>query len=76
MKNLLKEKKPLTNEEIYGIMLAYIDSLTNMSLRDMRDNASFEKPAWAEYQAYQLGFQKGLQKLREFIPSSDQGAKT
>lgn len=74
MKNRLKEGKALTNEEIYGIIVAYIDSLLSTSIREMRDNASFEKPAWSEYQAHQLGLQKGLMKLREFLPTSDQGA--
>ncbi len=75
MKNRLKEGKPLTNEEIYGIIVAYIDATILTSTREMRDNTSFEKPAWSEYQAYQLGFQKALTKIREFIPSSDQGVK-
>ena len=74
MKNELKTKKDLTKHEIYAIIIAYINENVELSLREMRSSESFEKPAWAEFQAHQLGMQKAFLKLREFIPSSDQGA--
>ena len=73
MRNRLKEEKDLTKHEIYDIIIEYIDSCIATSLREMRDVESFAKPAWSEFQAFQLGSQKALFKLRDFIPSSDQG---
>lgn len=75
MRNKLKTTEDLTKQEIYDIIRDYIDSIVDVSLREMRDNNAFDKPAWSEHQAYQLGFQKACVKLREFIPTSDQGAK-
>lgn len=73
MKNELKVKKDLTKQEIYAIIIAYLDEQVDLSLREMRTNVSFSKPAWSEHQAYQLGMQKAFLKFREFVPALDQG---
>ncbi len=63
----------MTKQEIYGIIVAYIDENIKTSLREMRNLDNFDKPAWSEFQAMHIGYQKAFFKLREFIPLPDQG---
>lgn len=72
MKNLLKTKKDISKQEIYDFIVAYIDDQIKTSLREMRNSDAFNKPAWSEFQAYEIGMQKAFFKLRELIPTSDQ----
>lgn len=67
-----KDKKDLTRQEIYDTMVAYILENLDLSSRKMRDEANFMFPAWSEFQANQLGQQKALHKLLEFIQPLDQ----
>lgn len=64
----LKEKEKYTKEEMIVILHEYIKDQLELSHRKMLDEDSFSKPAWSEYQAFQLGFQKALNKLDSFIP--------
>jgi hypothetical protein len=72
LKEAEKLKKPLTKVEIYDIIKDYILDQIDLSSRKQRSEANFDSPAWSEKQAYQLGFQKGLEKVLEFIPDLDQ----
>lgn len=65
-----------TKEELFIILHEYIREQLELSRRKMLDEDNFGKPAWSEYQAYQLGFQKALTKLDSFIPMTPEGIKT
>ena len=69
----LKEKKlnDYTKEEIILIIKQYILEQRELAQRKMIDEDSFTKPRWSEYQAYQLGIVKALNKLDEFIPTKE-----
>lgn len=69
----LKEK-PLNDyskEEIISILRSYLKEQIELSYRKSLDEDNFTKPSWSEYQAYQLGFSKALNKINDFLP--DQG---
>lgn len=68
MRNKLKTTKQLTKEEVYEIILDYLKECQELSIREMRRDESFSRPAWSEYQACQLGMQKAYQKIMDFIP--------
>lgn len=74
--NTLKEaevkKKSLTKAEIYDIIRTYTEELSSLSYRKQHNEENFALPAWAEYQAFQLGYQKALDKILEFVPNLDQ----
>lgn len=72
LKDSEKKKISLTKAEIYDIIRTYITEQLDLSTRKQRSEENFSLPAWSEHQAYQLGFQKGLEKLLEFIPNLDQ----
>ena len=38
------------------------------SIRNMRKEDSFDSPAWSEKQAYELGVQAGLEKIKKVLP--------
>ena len=59
--------KDLTKEELCDRISIYIRDLYNTSLRKMRDENNYSYPAWSEYQADQIGFQRALIKLNEFL---------
>jgi hypothetical protein len=60
--------KPLTKQEIYAIIRSYIEDQIATAQRKQLSETNFDKPAWGEFQAYQIGFIKGLQKVLETIP--------
>jgi hypothetical protein len=69
----LKEKQlnDYTKEEIILILKQYIIEQKELAQRKMVDEDSFNKPSWPEYQAFQLGIVKALNKLDDFIPTKD-----
>lgn len=72
MINILKEKdNKLTKEEIYSFLHKWLIEQISLSQRECMSSLTFDKPAWSERQAHQLGMQKAFSKLQEVIP--DQG---
>jgi len=69
----LKEKKlsEYTKEEILNIIKQYSIEQFELSQRKTLDEESFNKPSWGEYQAFQLGFQKAMIKLINFLPDQE-----
>lgn len=65
--------KKLTKDEVFREIRNYLTEQIDLSRRKSIDEDSFDKPSWAAYQAYQLGFQKAFTKLYNLIP--DQGEK-
>lgn len=70
LKEAVVNKEKLTNQQIYDIIRNYILEQISLASRKQRSEDSFKIPAWSEYQAYQLGSIKGLEKVLEFIPES------
>jgi hypothetical protein len=72
--DLKSEKaKSLTKQEVFDLLKEYVHEQIELSRRKSVDEETFLKPAWSEYQAYQLGFQKAFLKLQSLLP--DQGEK-
>lgn len=73
MINILKDKEKtnLTKEEIYIFILNWLNEQVSLSQRESMSSLNFDKPAWSERQAYQLGMQKAFSKVIELLP--DQG---
>ena len=72
MINILKEKdSKLSKEDIYLFLTSYCSEELETSRRKSCSEESFASPAWSEYQAYQLGMQKAMQKILNLLP--DQG---
>jgi hypothetical protein len=69
----LKEKNlsEYTKEEILNIIKQYSIEQLELSQRKTLDEESFNKPSWSEYQAFQLGFQKAMVKLINFLPDRE-----
>jgi len=65
--------KSLSKAEAFKEIRTYLEEQISLSQRKVIDETTFDKPAWSEYQAYQLGFQKAFAKLYNLIP--DQGEK-
>ena len=65
--------KSLSKAEAFKELRTYLEEQISLSQRKVIDETTFDKPAWSEYQAYQLGFQKAFSKLYNLIP--DQGEK-
>lgn len=63
--------KSLTKQQVFELLREYLSDQIELSQRKSIDEENFTKPAWAEFQAYQLGFQKAFSKLYNLIP--DQG---
>jgi len=62
-----------TKEDVFDLLNKYLVDQIKLARREMESKDSFEKAAWAEFQAYQLGSIKALKKLYNLIP--DQGKK-
>lgn len=62
---------PSSKEEVYRIIHNYLDSEIKLAIRKQLDEERFNSPAWSEFQAFQLGMLKSLEKLKQFLP--DQG---
>ena len=65
--------KKLTKDQVFQELKDYLTEQIELSRRKSLDEDNFTLPAWSEYQAYQLGFQKAFSKLYNLIP--DQGEK-
>lgn len=63
----------LTSQQVYDIITTYIQEQVALSQREMLSKVNFELPSWSEYQAYQLGTIKGLNKILEYIPTLTKG---
>jgi hypothetical protein len=61
----------LTKQEVYDIMRTYIEDQIGTARRKQISEDSFERPNWPEYQAYQCGTLKALEKVLEFIPLTE-----
>jgi hypothetical protein len=68
-----EKAKDLTKREVFNLLNDYLDEQISLANRKMLDESNFTLPAWSEFQAYQLGYQKAFSKLRSLIP--DQGAQ-
>lgn len=72
MINKLKEKdNKLTKEEVYLFLREYLNEQISLSQRNVTNEEAFNKPAWSEFTAYQLGMQKAFYKVLALVP--DQG---
>ena len=70
MKNNLKDPliyPTLSKVEILALIKAQIKELKGVSERNAFNKDNFEKASWPYLQAYELGFQKALNQLEEFI---------
>lgn len=70
MKNILKDPliyPTLSKVEILDLIKAQIKELKGVSERSVFNKDNFEKASWPYLQAYELGFQKALNQLEEFI---------
>ena len=65
--------KSLTKQQVFEELKAYCQEQILLAQRKAIDEDTFDKPAWAQYQAYQLGIQKAFSRLYNLIP--DQGEK-
>ena len=65
--------KKLTKDQVFQELKDYLTEQIELSRRKSLDEDNFTLPAWSEYQAFQLGFQKAFSKLYNLIP--DQGEK-
>jgi hypothetical protein len=65
--------KKLTKDQVFQELKDYLTEQIELSRRKSLDEDNFTLPAWSEYHAYQLGFQKAFSKLYNLIP--DQGEK-
>jgi hypothetical protein len=64
----LKTETVKSKEDVYRYLIAYLDDAIDMAARKQRDEDNFSLPAWAEFQAYQLGTIKAYQKVLDLIP--------
>ena len=64
----LKEAK--TKEDVISFINNWLNEQVDLSRREQIKD-TFDKPAWAEYQAYQLGIQKLASKLLALLPDPE-----
>ncbi len=62
-----------TKEEVFDSLREYLEDQIKLFRRETESDESFNKPAWAEFQAHKLGSIKAYMKLYKQIP--DQGKK-
>ncbi len=70
MKNILKDKgiyPNLSKQEVIEFIKAQIKELKGVSERCSFNKDNFDKASWPYLQAYELGYQKALNQLDEFI---------
>lgn len=60
--------KSLSKQQAFKVIREYLSEQIKLSQRKCIDEESFDKPAWSEHQAYQLGIQKAFTKLYNLIP--------
>lgn len=66
----LKSEKAqtLSKSQVLFEIRKYLEEQIDLSRRKTLDEETFDKPSWAEYQAFQLGIQKAYTKLYNLIP--------
>ena len=69
MINNINETK--SKEEVLDFFLVYLKSNIELFQRKSESEDSFDKPSWAEYQAYNLGAIKALKKILAIIPDRE-----
>ena len=67
--NNLKDLK--TKEEVLEFFRVYFKDSIELAQRKMESEDSFNKVAWGEFQAYQLGAVKVLKKALALIPDRE-----
>ena len=70
MKNTLKDPQEfskLSKIDVLDLLQAQILELQGVSERNAFNKDNFEKASWPYLQAYELGYQKALHQLNEFI---------
>jgi hypothetical protein len=70
MKNLLKDKEAYGKMEKLDVINAIrdqINELRSVSLRPSTSRDNFEKASWPYLQAYEMGIQKVLNQLEDYI---------
>lgn len=63
--------KELTKSQAFSLLKEYLVEQIELAHRKTENEDNFSLPAWAEFQAYQLGSIKAYNKLLSIIP--DQG---
>ena len=63
------DKKEVTKEQAFKLIQKFLDREKDASIRKCMDEVNFDKAAWSEFQAFQLGYQKALFKLGSFVPN-------
>lgn len=59
-----------TKEDVLEYITNWLNEQVELSRREQIKD-TFDKPAWAEYQAYQLGIQKLAAKLLAILPDRE-----
>lgn len=70
MKNILKDPQEypkLSKSEVLSFIQSQISELKGVSERSAFNKDNFEKASWPYLQAYELGYQKALNQLNDFI---------
>ena len=70
MKNILKDPQEypkLSKSEVLSFIQLQISELKGVSERSAFNKDNFEKASWPYLQAYELGYQKALNQLNDFI---------
>lgn len=62
------KRRVLNCVDIWDKLNRIIQEDEEQSIRKMRAESSFDSPAWSEKQAYELGFQAGLDRIKKVIP--------
>lgn len=63
--------KETTKSQAFSLLKEYLTEQIDLAQRKTINEDNFSLPAWAEFQAFQLGIIKANQKLLSIIP--DQG---
>jgi hypothetical protein len=63
--------KDLSRSQAFSLLKEYLVEQIDLAQRKAVNEDNFSLPAWSEFQAYQLGTIKAIQKLLSIIP--DQG---
>lgn len=61
------KRRVLNCNDIWEVLDTIVEEEMDASLKKMRGDTSFDAPAWSEKQAFELGFQKGLELIKGLI---------
>lgn len=70
MKNLLKDKEAygkMDKQDVLNTIRDQINELRGISIRSSTDRDNFDLASWPYLQAYEMGIQKTLKQLEDFI---------